>query len=286
MQSVRACMFAIACLALPADSRSQTDSGAQHAAPAQLPPAWAYPVNPPDMPVAPDDSVAVRIPHVERTFLPSQLRDLFFAPDWHPKDHAAMPDVVARGRKPNLYACGYCHLPDGGGRPENTSLAGLPAAYIVQQVADFKSGARRTAIAVRAPSQLMIALAQSVTSADIKAAAEYFSRLPPRHRVKVVETDVVPHTYVAGWILAADKTAPKEPIGGRIIEVPEDLEQFEHRDTRVQFVAYAPVGSVEAGQALVKFGVPNRTSACTGCHGASLTGAGTAPSIAVGHPAT
>jgi hypothetical protein len=42
-----------------------------------------------------------------------------------------------------VFACGFCHLPNGLGRPENSSLAGLPASYIVQQVADFKSGARK-----------------------------------------------------------------------------------------------------------------------------------------------
>jgi cytochrome c553 len=191
-----------------------------------------------------------------------------------------MPGVVARGRKPSVYACGYCHLPDGAGRPENASLAGLPAGYIVQQLADFKSGARRTAVAARVPSQLMITLSQSVTNADIKAAAEYFSHLQPQRRIKVVETDAVPRTDVAGWFLAADRTGPKEPIGKRIIEVPEDLEQFEHRDARARFVAYAPVGSTKAGERLVQFGGPNRTLACAGCHGADLSGAGTVPTIA------
>jgi cytochrome c553 len=281
MQSVRAAVFAAACLlALPADSLAQADSSAEHAPLSVLPPAWAYPVNPPNMPNTRDEDVAVRVPHSDRAFLPLQLQDLFNAPDWHPKDHPAMPDVVARGRKPGVYACGYCHLPDGTGRPENASLAGLPVGYIVQQLADFKRGARRTAVPVRVPPQLMITLAQSVTDTEIKAAAEYFSRLQPQLRIKVIETDAVPRTYVAGWFLAADKAAPKEPIGQRIIEVPEDLEQFEHRDARTRFVAYAPVGSVKAGEALVKMGGPNRTLACASCHGADLKGASLVPTIA------
>jgi len=281
MQSVRAALFGFGCLvAFPANCLPQADSPAEHAAPEALPPAWAYPVNPPNMPDSHNDDVAVRVPHGDRSFLPAQLQDLFYAPDWHPNEHAAMPEVVARGRQPSVYACGYCHLPDGAGRPENASLAGLPAGYIVQQLADFKSGARRTAVAARVPSQLMMALSQSVTNADVKAAAEYFSRLQPQHRIKVVETDAVPRTYVAGWFLAADGTAPKEPIGKRIIEVPEDLEQFEHRDARARFIAYAPVGSARAGERLVQFGGPNRTLACASCHGAALTGTGTVPTIA------
>jgi cytochrome c553 len=281
MQSVRAAVFAAACLlALPADCLAQADSSAEHAPLSVLPPAWAYPVNPPNMQNARDDDVAVRVPHSDVAFLPSKLQDLFNAPDWHPKDHPTMPDVVARGRKPDVYACGYCHLPDGAGRPENASLAGLPVGYIVQQLTDFKSGARRTAVPVRVPPQLMIALARSATNEEIKAAAEYFSTLQPHRRIKVVETDAVPSTYVAGWFLAADTAAPKEPIGRRIIEVPEDLEQFEHRDARARFVAYVPVGSVKAGEALVKIGGPNRTRACASCHGEHLKGAGMVPSIA------
>jgi cytochrome c553 len=62
--------------------------------------------------------------------------------------------------------------------------------------------------------------------------------------------------------------------------MPEDLEQFEHRDARSRFVAYAPVGSVKAGGALVKMGGPNRTLACASCHGEDLKGAGIVPSIA------
>ena len=30
------------------------------------------------------------------------------------------------GRPPGTFACGYCHLPSGQGRPENAALAGFP----------------------------------------------------------------------------------------------------------------------------------------------------------------
>jgi cytochrome c553 len=49
---------------------------------------------------------------------------------------------VAQGRKPAVFACGVCHRADGPGGPENANIAGLPAGYIVQQMADYKSGAR------------------------------------------------------------------------------------------------------------------------------------------------
>lgn len=281
VQSVRIGVFATAhLLAFPAYSLAQGDSRAKHTPISASALEWPYPVNPPNMPDALNEDFPVRVPDSDRVFLPSQLQDLFSAPDWHPKDHPAMPDVVEHGRKPGVYACGYCHLPDGAGRPENASLAGLPVGYIAQQLADFKSGARRTAVPVRVPPQLMIELAQSVTNSEINAAADYFSRLQPQYRIKVIETDTVPHTSVAGWFLAADKAAPTEAIVNRIIEVPEDLKQFEHRDARSRFIAYVPVGSVKAGETLIKTGGPNKTIACAGCHGANLKGAGMVPSLA------
>lgn len=244
------------------------------------PPPWAYPVNPPDMPVARPGAGPVHVPHSARTFLPPQLTDRFSAPDWFPDDHPAMPEVVARGRSPDVLACGFCHLPDGAGRPENASLAGLPVGYIVQQLADMRSGTRRTAVPERAPPQMMFALTRSMTDADIRTAAEYFSALKPHNRTRVIETDTVPHTHVAGWFLAADTDGPPEPIGQRIIEVPEDLSRFEHRDAHIGILAYVPTGSIKAGAALVRTGGLNQTLACSGCHGENLKGTGLIPAIA------
>jgi len=50
--------------------------------------------------------------------------------------------------------------------------------------------------------------------------------LKPRAAINVVETPTVPKTGVAGWFLAALPGGETEPAGGRIIEVPEDLERF------------------------------------------------------------
>ena len=94
-----------------------------------------------------------------------------------------------------------------------------------------------------------------------------------------METDSVPKTFVAGWFLADAKTGEKEPIGQRIIEIPEDLDQFESRDPRARFIAYAPVGSVKRGEALVTTG-GGKTLPCAACHGADLKGMGAVPPIA------
>ena len=179
-----------------------------------------------------------------------------------------------------MFACGFCHRADGPGGPENANLTGLPAAYIVQQMADFKSGARKSSVPNRGPPTLKASLAKAITDAEVEAAAAYFSSIKPRSIVSVIETDTVPKTYVTGWHLAVMKTGEKEPIAQRIIEVPEDLEQFISRDTRARFIAYAPAGSIKKGQALAASGGGGKTLPCGTCHGPDLKGLGPIPGIA------
>src|SRR2546423_5319120 len=151
------------------------------------PPAWAYPRNNPDYKPPVDDGKPVRVPDSTAGYTWSQLRDRFIAPVWHPSDHGALPDIVANGRKPDVFACGYCHRADGPGGPENADLAGLPKSYIIQQIADYKSGARGTSVPARTPASLMIGLTKPITDAEVEAAASYFSALQPRKRIRVVE---------------------------------------------------------------------------------------------------
>jgi cytochrome c553 len=278
--AIAAILAAISAIAVPAVAQTRSDAAVASESTAILPPAWAYPMNPPDFKLTPDDGSLRHVPGSTAAYTLSQLRDRFTGPDWHPGDHATMPAVVARGRKPDVFACGFCHRADGPGGPENASLAGLPAAYIVQQMADFKSGARKTSVPQRVPTQLMTSLSKAVTDAEVEAAAAYFSALKPKSVIGVVETDTVPKTYVAGWYLAALKTGDKEPIGQRIIEVPEDPEQFEHRDARSRFIAYVPIGSIAKGEVLVKSGGTGKTIQCGICHGPDLKGLGPIPGIA------
>ncbi len=246
---------------------------------AESPPAWAYPMNPPDLKPPPDDGTLRRVPGSTAAFTLTQVRDRHFSPVWHPGEHPAQPEVVARGRKPDVAACGFCHRADGPGGPENANLAGLPAAYIVQQAADFKTGARKSSVPKRNIDQ-KLAMFQAATDAEVEAAAAYFSALKPRTIIKVVETDTVPKTYVTANHLAAVKTGETEPIGQRIIEVPEDLERFVSRDTHAVFIAYVPVGSVKKGQALATSGGGGKTIQCAICHGPDLKGLGPIPGIA------
>jgi cytochrome c553 len=242
------------------------------------PPEWAYPVNPANLTLPADDGTPLHVPDSEAAFTLTEIRDLNFSPDWHPGDHPPMPEVVARGRKPAVLACGCCHRADGSGGPENARLAGLPAAYIAQQMADFKSGARKTSVPGRNPG-LMVDTARAITNGEIEAAAAYFSALMPRSAIKIVEAVNAPKSRVVDWHLAVASTPGKEPLGRRIIEVPENLEQFERRDGRSRWVAYVPPGSVQRGEKLVTSG-GGRTVPCGFCHGPDLKGLGTIPGIA------
>jgi cytochrome c553 len=242
-------------------------------------PAWAYPWDP-NFKAPPDDGVPRHVPDSAVTYLLSQARDPFLAPDWHPEDHPAMPEVVAQGRKPDVRACGYCHRAEGTGGPENSSLAGLPAAYIVQQMADFKSGARMFAGPQRNPVLLMIAAAKAATDTEVQSAATYFSALKRKPIIRVVETDTAPKTYLAGSFYAISEAGGSEPLGQRIVEVPVNVQQFELRDSRSQFTAHAPRGSIAKGEALVKSGGAGKTIPCAICHGPDLNGIGPIPGIA------
>ena len=271
--------IAVIGIAVNGASMAQTQSPTPASVPPSSFPAWAYPWVP-DFKVTPADDVPQHVPDSAASFTVKQERDLFFVPDWHPEDHPAMPDVVAHGRMPDVRACGSCHRAAGTGGPENASLAGLPAAYIVQQIEDYKSGARTFAGPQRGPSVLMTAIAKASNEEEIKSAAAYFSALKPATNIKVVETDTVPVTQIARVFYMLVKDGGTEPIGQRIIETPVDAAQFEHRDTRSQFIAYVPKGSIAKGEVLATTGGAGITTPCITCHGPDLRGVAPIPGIA------
>src|SRR6476659_3297154 len=188
--SARVTAAVIICLTVLACAGIQEDAPAPIAS-QQPPPPWAYPIQPPLTP-SPDDGVPRRVPGSSVSLTLTQIRDLYAPPDWHPEDHPLMPGVVGNGRKPKTFACGYCHYPNGQGRPENSSLAGLSAGYITQQIADYQNGLRKSSEAGRTAPPFMVAAANAATEADVKASAEYFAGLPYRPWIKVVETQTVP----------------------------------------------------------------------------------------------
>jgi cytochrome c553 len=242
---------------------------------------WAYAVDPPSTEKSkPAANQKHQVPGSNAVFTSAQISDLFHPPDWHPQDHPPMPPVVANGRPPEVYACGYCHLPNGQGRPENANVAGLPAAYIAQQMADFKSGARKGSEPRHLPSNYMAGVAKAANDEDVRASAEYFSQLTPHPWVRVIEKGKVPKTHVAGWMLVVTTPVSTEAIGQRIIEIPVDLELTELRDDRSSFIAYVPPGSIKSGRRLAESGQNGKTLSCSLCHGRDLRGHDNAPALA------
>jgi cytochrome c553 len=250
--------------------------------PSDVPP-WAFPGSPTDSAVV-DSTQFHRVPNSRARFTLRQVVDRFAPPDWHPSGHPSMPDVVAHGRTPNLFACAYCHLPNGMGRPENATLAGLPEGYIIAQLADFRSSARRNPLPGWIPGNSMHAVAMSATEADVGSAARYFSRLPSTPRVRVIEAARIPRVRQAAFVYARIPGAGTEPIGSRIVEGPPDFERHELRDDGMTYVAYVPPGSIKRGRSIATTGTNGLATACVTCHGTTLVGTGLVPPLAGRYP--
>jgi len=104
-------------------------------------PDWAFPVANEVQPPTKQDDQPKTVTGSSKSYTQTQIDDLKNPPDWFPDIHPAMPPVIARGTA--TFACGSCHLPIGTGHDESAYIAGLPESYIVRQMADFKSGARK-----------------------------------------------------------------------------------------------------------------------------------------------
>jgi cytochrome c553 len=252
------------------------------------PPAWAYGTEPPEPPPSatpkPPDTSEHHISGSPLEFTLAQIRNPFGPADWYPNDHPQMPPVVANGSKPNVWACGFCHYPNGKGRPENAPVSGLPVAYFIEQMNDFKNDLRSSADPRKKNTANMIRFAKNMTDDQIREAAEYFGKMPwpttGTPWVKVVESKTVPKNETSVGMYLPLEGNETEPLGERIIEMPlkpEDTEAL--RDPHSGFVAYVPVGSVRKGELLVTKG-GGKTTPCGVCHGADLRGMGPVPGIA------
>jgi len=242
-------------------------------------PAWAFLTPDKEQPPASEESGPIHIPGSAKEYASAQIDDLSNPPDWFPDEHGPAPSIIQHGKSAAL-ACGACHLMSGHGHQESADLAGLSADYIVRTMSDFKSGARVD------PAR-MNAIAKAMSDEDVRQAAEWFAALKPGGWIKVVETDTVPKSYVSvkGRQRLPLPGGGAEPLGNRIIELPQDVSRATSRDPHSGFIAYVPVGSVAKGAALVKAGGSNKTIACAICHGDSLEGLGDVPRIAGLHPA-
>jgi cytochrome c553 len=252
-------------------------------------PDWAYAVAPAPPPGgagpgaggrggrgAPDPTPRT-LPGSRLQFTTAQVRNNFDPADWFPEDHPAMPDIVAHGRPPAVKACAFCHMPNGKGRPENAPVAGLQKDYIVRQLHEFRNGARKTA-EPRKPND-MGQITATMTDEEMETAGAYFASMPWTPWIRVVETEVVKKTRIAGQMFHLVEDGTTEPIGNRIVEAPEDEAAEQLRSPRAGFVAYVPVGAIKRGEALATTGA-RKVIACTACHGSDLRGLGPVPALA------
>jgi cytochrome c553 len=281
---VVALLFAATVAASRAQGQEQQNKPA-----VQHPLAWAYAV--PEAPLPPpppvDESAVKTIPGSTQSFTMKQIRDTGNPVDWFPTDHPPMPSIVAHRRSPTanpwIGSCGLCHYPNGKGRPENAPVAGLPYGYILEQLADFKNGARRTADPGKANTATMSGNAAGITDEEAEAAAQYFSSVRMTPWIKVEETETVPKVRNAGgfYVPVEGEGKGTEPIGNRVLEMPVDPDATEtYRNPHSGWIAYVPVGSVKKREELVLRGGAGKTVACAACHGEGLKGNGNFPPLA------
>jgi cytochrome c553 len=238
-------------------------------------PAWAYNIPDANQPPAPPLAGTIRVPGSSREYDAAAFAGNGNPPDWFPDEHPPAPRIVKGEAGATVAACGSCHFMSGQGHPESADIAGLPAEYIVRQMKYFKSGARKD-------EGRMGPIAKATSDEDVRLAAEYFAAIKPIPWVKVIEDATPPKTYVSAQqrhrvIVPGGGT---EPIGHRIIEIPEDPLRTNIRDPHSGFIAYVPPGSIARGEALVKTGASGKTVQCAICHGDALTGLGEVPRIA------
>ncbi len=237
-------------------------------------PDWAFNIPDRVQPTAIKPEGVVKAPGSAREYEATKIAGTANPPDWFPNEHPPAPKAVAGGQGIR-FACGACHLMSGQGHPEAADIAGQPAAYLIRQMSYYKAGARQD-------DARMGPIAKATSDDDIRQAAEYFSALKPAVWVKVIETATPPKTFIATagrhrQLLPGGGT---EPIGRRILEIPEDPFLTEIRDPHSGFIAYVPPGSIAKGEALVKGTEPGKTTACATCHGDALKGKGEVPRLA------
>ena len=147
--------------------------------------------------------------------------------------------------------------------------------YLIRSMEEYKKDNR---VGLRATT--MVEIAKAMTDEEIRASSEYFASLKPHSRQKVVEGATAPKSFVGGGGMRyASAEGGTEPIGSRIIIIPDTAEGAQRRNPKSNFVAYVPEGSIANGKALAAGG-NGKTVACGICHGPTLQGLGDVPGLA------
>jgi cytochrome c553 len=191
----------------------------------------------------------------------------------YPAVPLTVPAPVREGLDGNG-TCMGCHTTTGRGGPQSAPLAGLPPAYFVQQIVNFRTDARGQAYRPN-----MANFAKEMTIEQTMEIANYYASLPVEALVDVVESEMVPRTFVGPRdITAVHPDGGEEQLGERIIEITK-TPSAPYTNGEVAFTAYVPIGSVAEGRELAERGL-GRTVSCGLCHGADLQGNGDIPGIA------
>jgi cytochrome c553 len=237
-------------------------------------PDWAFNIPDKVQPSAVKVEGIVRAPGSAKEYEWAKVAGTANPPDWFPEEHPPAPKAVTGG--PGIrFACGACHLMSGQGHPEAADLAGMPAEYLIRQMAYYKAGTRKD-------DARMTPIAKATSDEDVRQAAEYFAALKPSPWVRVIETATPPKTFIAtaGRHRVLHPEGGTEPIGRRILQIPEDPYRTEIRDPHSGYIAYVPPGSLAKGEALVRGGESGKTVPCAICHGEGLKGLGEVPRLA------
>jgi cytochrome c553 len=263
----------LACALAPLLMAREVNAQAELTIPEGLP-DWAFNIPDKVQPSAVKPEGLVKAKGSAREYDAAKIAGTTTPPDWFPDEHPPAPKSVTGGAGIR-FACGACHLMSGQGHPEAADVAGMPAEYLVRQMAYYKTGARKD-------DARMGPIAKATSDEDIRQAAEYFAALKPAPWVKVIETATPPRTFIAtaGRHRQLHPDGGTEPIGRRILEIPADPFGTEIRDPHAGFIAYVPPGSIAKGEALVKGSESGKTVPCARCHGDALHGLGEVPRLA------
>jgi cytochrome c553 len=167
-------------------------------------PDWAFNIPDKVQPSAVKVEGIVRAPGSAKEYEWAKVAGTANPPDWFPEEHPPAPKAVTGG--PGIrFACGACHLMSGQGHPEAADLAGMPAEYLIRQMAYYKAGTRKD-------DSRMTPIAKATSDEDVRQAAEYFAALKPSPWVRVIETATPPKTFIA----TAGRHRVLHPEGGRI----------------------------------------------------------------------
>ena len=242
--------------------------------PAGREPSWAFPaINQP----LPAEEGAKSVPGSTKSYTPAQIDDLMNPPDWFPDEHAPAPALVQKGHGTAM-ACGACHLMSGEGHPESAGLTGFTAAYLMQQMADFKSGARKD-------SARMNTIAKDVTDEESKQVAEWFAALKPASWTKVTEADNVPKTIVGqGRMRFLAPAGGTEPIAQPHHHRPAGSGACQESRPEVRLHGLRAGRQHRQGQGAGRVRRSGKTVACGICHGDTMRGLGNVPRLAGLHP--